>query len=90
MHQTIKFVFKKNVNHQIHINIKKEITCYSLSIKDFFLSLASSSILYIKATVVMSVCVGSAWKILSVTARSLWRLPRCNSPYVIDSREKRN
>ncbi len=31
----------------------------------------SQSILYIKATVV-SVCVGSAWKILSVTARSLW------------------
>jgi hypothetical protein len=29
------------------------------------------SILYIKATVV-SVCVGSAWKILPVTARSLW------------------
>jgi hypothetical protein len=28
-------------------------------------------ILYIKATLV-SVCVGSAWKILSVTARSLW------------------
>ncbi len=31
----------------------------------------SQSILYIKATVV-SVCVGSAWKILPVTARSLW------------------
>ncbi len=27
-------------------------------------------ILYIKATV--SICVGSAWKILSVTAHSLW------------------
>ncbi len=31
------------------------------------------SILYIKATMV-SVCVGSAWKILPVTARSLWSL----------------
>jgi hypothetical protein len=33
-------------------------------------------ILYIKATV--SVCVGSAWKILPVTARSLWSFPECN------------
>jgi hypothetical protein len=32
-------------------------------------------ILYIKATV--SVCVGSAWKILPVTARSLWCLSVC-------------
>jgi hypothetical protein len=30
-----------------------------------------SAILYIKATAVMSVCVGSDWKILSVTAHSL-------------------
>jgi len=29
------------------------------------------AIIYIKATVV-SICVGSAWKILPVTARSLW------------------
>jgi len=39
-------------------------------------------ILYIKATVVvfvcLYVCVGSAWKILPVTARSLWSFPRCN------------
>jgi hypothetical protein len=26
----------------------------------------------------VSVCVGSAWKILPVTARSLWSFPRCN------------
>jgi hypothetical protein len=32
---------------------------------------ANVNILYIKATVV-SVCVGSAWKILPVTTRSLW------------------
>jgi len=31
-----------------------------------------------KATMVVSVYVGSAWKILSVTARSLWSFPRCN------------
>ncbi len=43
-----------------------------------------------KATVVVFVCVGSAWKILPVTARSLWSFPRCNSPNVIDSREKKN
>jgi len=35
------------------------------------LSLKNDSILYIKTTMV-SVCVGSAWKILPVTARSLW------------------
>jgi len=35
-------------------------------------------ILYIKATMVVSVCVGNAWKILPVTARSLWSFPRCN------------
>jgi len=34
------------------------------------------SILYIKTTVV-SVCVGSVWKILPVTARSLWCLFVC-------------
>jgi hypothetical protein len=33
-----------------------------------------TSILYIKATVVVSVCVGSAWKILPVIAHSLWCL----------------
>jgi len=43
-----------------------------------------------KATMVVFVCVGSAWKILPITARSLWSFPRCNSPDVIDSREKRN
>jgi len=37
-------------------------------------------ILYIKATVMVSVFVGSAWKILLVTARSLWSFPRCNFP----------
>ncbi len=43
-----------------------------------------------KATVVVFVCVGSAWKIFSVTARSLWSIPKCNSLDVTDSREKRN
>jgi len=43
-----------------------------------------------KAIVVVSVCVGSAWKILPVTAHSLWSFPRCNSPDLTDSREKRN
>jgi len=33
-----------------------------------------------KATMVVSVCVGSAWKILPITARSLWSFPRCNFP----------
>ncbi len=33
-----------------------------------------------KAIVVVFVCVGSAWKILPVTARSLWSFPRCNFP----------
>jgi len=33
-------------------------------------------ILNIKATMVVSVCVGSAWKILPITARSLWSFPR--------------
>ncbi len=36
------------------------------------------NILYIKTTVVF-VCVGSAWKIFSITARSLWSL-YINSP----------
>jgi hypothetical protein len=40
--------------------------------------------------VVVSVCVGSAWKILPVTAHSLWSFPDVTSPDVIDSREKRN
>jgi hypothetical protein len=43
-----------------------------------------------KTTMVVSICVGSAWKILPVIARSLWSFPRCNSPYVTDSKEKRN
>ncbi len=48
-----------------------------------------------KATVVVSVCVGSAWKILPVTARSLWSFPdvtssNVTSSDVTDSREKRN
>jgi hypothetical protein len=29
---------------------------------------------------VVSICVGSAWKIFPVTARSLWSFPRCNFP----------
>ncbi len=43
-----------------------------------------------KATGVVSIYVGSAWKILSVTAPFLWSFPRCNSPDITDSREKRN
>jgi len=43
-----------------------------------------------KATVMVSICVGNAWKILPITARSLWSFPKCNSPDVTDSREKRN
>jgi len=38
-----------------------------------FQPIKDGAILYIKATVV-SVCVGSAWKILPVTAHSLWSL----------------
>jgi hypothetical protein len=33
-----------------------------------------------KATVVVSVCVGTVWKILQVIARCLWSFPRCNFP----------
>jgi len=50
---------KKNQNSFISKNYKKK-PCIGLR-----------NILYIKATMV-SVCVGSAWKILPVTARSLW------------------
>jgi hypothetical protein len=48
-----------------------------------------NAILYIKVTVV-SVCVGSAWKILPITTCSLWSFPRCNFLDVTDSRKKRN
>jgi hypothetical protein len=41
-------------------------------------------ILYIKVNMVVSVCLGSVWKILSVP------VPCEISPHVTDSREKRN
>ncbi len=37
----------------------------------------------------VSVWVGSAWKIVPITARSLWSFPDVTSQDVIDSREKR-
>jgi len=53
-------------------------------------SVTSFSVTPGKVTVVVSVCVSTAWKILPVIARSLWSFPKCNSPDVSDSREKRN
>jgi hypothetical protein len=42
----LKNFLQTNENQQFHVNTKKEVpTCYSLSIEDPFLSLASSSIM---------------------------------------------